>query len=223
MGPDKPGNRERAMKKLLGNFGRISDLANSTDGKGTIAAKAAFRKWALASEVVKVASALLIAVPNLLIAQPEPAHRSETSAAQKAPFTIAIRATRSTIKPGSPISVDVTVLNISTHPIEVQLPGPKNPDAFEVHDSDGRLFAPFARAVEVGQGTFVNVESPNLEPGSTSSAIVEPGRSVTVVEALPDIFKLRRPGKYSIIAHRADGLGGFGSVASNRTTVTVMP
>jgi hypothetical protein len=210
------------MKKIMGNAGRIG-----AQGKGpssTRADNADLRNWTSAPEVpglaIKLALTILFAIPSLLTAQPS--LPNEQSATRKAPFTVAIRATKATIKPSSPISVEVTVTNTSDHPIEVQMPGSENPDVFEVRDSKGTAFAPWARSVEINQ-VFFPVESPDLSPGSTLLASVQPGKSMAFLESLPDDFKLKRPGKYSIVAHRSDGLGGYGTVASNVAVVTVVP
>jgi hypothetical protein len=227
MGADQSGNRERPMKKIMWSAGRIDAPANSANGKGTSstrAAKADLRNWASAPEVpglpIKLVLTILFAIPSLLTAQP--GSPNEQSVTQKASFTVAIRATKATIKPSSPISVAVTITNTSDHPIDVQMPGSENPDAFEVRDSKGTAFAPWARAVEINQ-VFFPVESPDLSPSSTLSASVQSGKSVTFLESLPDDFKLKRPGKYSIVAHRSDGSGGYGTVASNVATVIVVP
>ena len=140
---------------------------------------------------------------------------------QRAPaFSIAISAPSGIVKAGSEIEVEITVTNTTKGVVGVTSAHSSSEiSAFDVRDSQGNLsLTKWGRALIKHEGSEI-VELPT---GGGSVLFIEPGKSVTETIAIPGLYDLSRPGKYTIQVQRLDHVT-MNTVKSNTITVVVTP
>lgn len=141
---------------------------------------------------------------------------------QRPPFTIQIHLRQATIKAGSPIILDIQVVNNSdtTKSISVS-PGIRfAPSYYEATVLDEKNNA--MAETSYGQRMHGRGDDPKaIGGGSHFQAPIEPGEHVDQEYELNRLYRITDPGIYTIQLRRNDLLGGGKSVKSNVVVLTV--
>jgi hypothetical protein len=138
--------------------------------------------------------------------------------AAKQPFTVRISIENSTVKAGSPVTLDISLKNTSTQDLtlnggfDASVPGVDTGNWFEVRDSLGKLIPRRERNSKIPL---------DMTPLFHT---LGPGESFTEHEDINQLYDLSRPDKYVIRVSRVIPKElGKGTVKSNEITVTVTP
>jgi len=155
---------------------------------------------------------------------------AQSHAANKPTVSVSISAAQDVVKAGSPVFVDMTITNVSSHPVEIEAFGRDWYSQVDVRDSQGNQSltregrtvlkheAPAPAAPDGSGKTIVRMWG----LGSETSYPLDAGKSRVFHRQVPDLlFDLSQPGKYTIQVHRVDGPGVV--VDSNTVTVTIVP
>ena len=147
----------------------------------------------------------------------------QSPAANKATISISITATQDVVKAGSPVFLDMTITNMSSHQVELGVFGRAWVREVEVRDSQGNqsLTREGRILFKHEAATSKDVITSMWGLGSESSSPLDPGKARVFHRQVPALFDLSQPGKYTIQVHRIDGPGVV--VNSNTVTVTVVP
>lgn len=139
---------------------------------------------------------------------------------RKAPFTMRISLRERTIKPGTRVTLDVEIINVTEK--EIGVASWSDPYTFDVFHSagksapltqKGRLILKRERVVENGK-IYMRAS------GSHWTIRIPAGGTVHDEVAITDFFALTQPGEYTICLHRPD-TETHQLVTSNTVTLTV--
>jgi len=160
---------------------------------------------------------------------------AQESPAQKAPFSLTIKAPQTTVKLGSPIVLTLTLTNTSDRPLPYG--GTELVDGvalrkidIKVYDSDGKPVPETERGMAVHGRPRPHSGPPRPGPGGgpgTAVVDVKPGGTLQEQADLSKEFLLTQPGKYTVQAGRTDYPTPFRAddvlVKSNTITFTITP
>ncbi|MCU1269954.1 MAG: hypothetical protein JWN74_1248 [Acidobacteriaceae bacterium] len=131
------------------------------------------------------------------------------------PFSLLLRAERTTFEVGSPIMVELTTINNSGKPLRLGKTNPGTEYQIEVQDEQGQ---PIAQTP-----LYKELQNPGYVLRSTS-LVLKPHESSKETFDVARFFELNTPGQYSIQVQRLIPRQlGTGVVKSNTVMVTVGP
>jgi hypothetical protein len=145
----------------------------------------------------------------------------------KTSFTLSISTYAPTVKKGAELRLDLTVANLSDHPITVYEDGHGYAEAaneIEVRDASGELLHRIDGPMVSVHGTPARLPKQWFTRKGTS---LNPGEKLDDFSILSNIFDLSRPGKYRVIAkqwiHNAPGsTETWTGATSNSLDITVV-
>jgi hypothetical protein len=143
-------------------------------------------------------------------------------------FSLAISIAKGVVKTGSPTQIDITVKNVSDHPISLSTlyihPNVEITDHVTVVDPNGSKSAETELARRsLGHSTAADeARSPTVVTGKQVLLNLKAGQSFTYQLNIDELYDLSVPGKYSIQIERLDAEANV-SVKSNKITITVTP
>jgi hypothetical protein len=118
----------------------------------------------------------------------------------KTSFTLSISTNTPTVKKGAELRLDLTVANLSDHPITVYEDGHGYAEAaneIEVRDASGALLHRIDSPLMSIHGTPVRLPKQWVSRKGTS---LNPGERLDDFSILSNLFDLSKPGKYRVIA-----------------------
>lgn len=139
---------------------------------------------------------------------------------RKAAFTMRISLRERTIKPGTRVTLDLEIINVTEK--EIGVASWSDPYTFDVFDSTGKS-APLTqrgRLVLKRERVVENGKIYMRASGSHWTIRIPAGGTVHDEVAITDFFALAQPGEYSIGLHRPD-TETHQLVTSNTVTLTV--
>jgi hypothetical protein len=165
--------------------------------------------------------AAVVGLVGICAAQSSASAQGVASAASpKPPLRITLRLLNDSVKVGTPVLLKVTITNETKERTLVDVRDAAWLMGMDVRDSQGDR--PLTR-----RGRIIYHLDPGIEnelPMDNGGQLAElyPGKTVVVSPiAVPDLYDLSQPGKYTIQVHLPDGAGGV--VKSNTVTVAVVP
>jgi hypothetical protein len=143
-------------------------------------------------------------------------------------FSLAITHPHTPIKLGSPIPLEITITNVSTHELDISLGYPiEFQFGIDVVDSQGASsvqltdFGRRIRSGETGKGPGIGFSGGGIGTRKPGSGL-KPGQSLKVEALVDRSYDFSRSGEYKIQVYRSDPASKT-VVKSNVVTVTVTP
>lgn len=154
-----------------------------------------------------------VAVAGLLTAQSVPPAKQA-----EARFSIAITVEPTTVKTGSPLTVNVILTNKSKDTIYLDVSAQWMAELdfrIEVRDDQGNL----AAVTDYGRNVIKHEGGIPIVENYMGVAVLHPGETLKREISISKLYNLNRPGKYTIQAQRIDD--NKAAAKSNTVTVTV--
>jgi hypothetical protein len=161
---------------------------------------------------------ILTAFVLLLAVIPLASKTTAQVASEKPPFTITISTPQATVKAGLDVKVEATMTNTSDQDVSYAV-GVGPIINVDVRDAEGKPVS------ETPEGRKIHGTDRRDGPGGVLTVIripLKPGKTLAGESILSKEYDLSKPGKYTVQAHRFDGVS-MTMVKSNTITLTVTP